>query len=206
MHVGGRDLRSTGTPNRAMPREAPLRPGELRSARFVRPREAREPAQPRPGVSFISTAEADRERAARAAPTLPQVPRLQRTDVPRTPVRPPSSAHPRVQRVPDFDANARAARIEAARRQAARGGERPVQPAHLRAPDFDAQLRNRQAQPQPQPPRFQRPPDFRSMRPMPHAEPAQRPSAPPRQAQPAQSSAPASHPRHEPGRRFDPQH
>ncbi|WP_424683489.1 DUF6600 domain-containing protein [Frateuria sp. YIM B11624] len=207
MHAGGRDLRSTGTPNRVVPREAPLRPGELRSARFVRSRETREPVQPRPGVSFISTAEADRERAARAAPTLPQVPRLQRTDAPRAPARQPVSANPRVQRATGFDADARAARIEAARRQAARGSDRQVQPAHLRAPDFDAQLRNRQAQPQPQPPRFQRPPDFRSMRPMPHAEPAQRPSAPPpRQAQPAQSSAPASHPRHEPGRRFDPQH
>jgi hypothetical protein len=205
--AAGGDVRTVGSSAHRAPGEAPLRPGELRSARFVRAHDARELAQPRPGVSFISTADADRARATRtSAPTLPRVPRLQRADPPRTPAsRPVAEAGPRFQRPQDAGASARAARIEAARRQAAaRGDGRPAQPAHLRAPDFDAQLRARQSAP---PPRLQRPPDFRSMRPVPHAAPMQRPS-PPRQAQPAQpvrSSAAAS-PRHEPARRFDPQH
>jgi hypothetical protein len=211
VHAGGRGIRTVDAPARMAPREAPLRPGELRSARFVRSREAREPAQPRPGVSFISTAGADRERAARAAPTLPRVPHLERTEAPRAPVRrPDAEPSPRFQRAPDVDARARAARIEDARRQAVqrptpvRGNDRPAQPARLRAPDFETQLRARSAAP---PPRYERPPDFRQMRPMPHEAPVQRPSAPPpRQAQPAQSQAPAAHPRHAPARRFDPQH
>jgi hypothetical protein len=204
-HLGSQGVRRAATPNRSAPREAVLRPGELRSARFVRPHAARDPAPPRPGVSFIATARDDRERAARAAPALPQVPRLQRADAPRAQAHPTATA-PRVRRAADLEANARAARIEAVRRQAqARGNARQAKPAHLRAPDFDAQLRNRQAQPSP--PRLQRPPDFRSTRPMPHAAPAQRPSAPPpRQAPPARSSAPAAHPRHQPARRFDRQH
>ncbi|SEJ45569.1 DUF6600 domain-containing protein [Frateuria terrea] len=207
IQAGGRDVRTAGVPARMAPREMPLRPGELRSARFVRAHEAGEPAQPRPGVSFISTARTDRDRAA---PTLPQVPHFERADASRTPVRrPDAEAGPRFQRAPDFDARARAARIEDARREPmprpspVRGMDRPTQPAHLRAPDFDAQLHARAAAP---PPRFQRSPDFRQMRPMPHAAPMQRSAPPPRQAQPAQSQAPAPHPRHEPAHRFDPQH
>jgi hypothetical protein len=177
----------------------------------VRSRGAREAAAPRPGVSFISTAAEDRARAVRAAPTLPRVPQLQRTDASRAPARRPAAAPgPHRQAAQGVDARARAARIEAARRQAAhrpppvRGAGRPAQPAYLRAPDFGAQRRARAAQP---PPRFQRPPDFRQMRPMPHAAPAQRSSAPPpRQAQPARSGAAPAHPRHESARRFDPRH
>ena len=208
IQAGGRDVRTVAAPARMSPRDTPLRPGELRSARFVRPQEAREPAQPRPGVSFISTARTDRERAT---PTLPQVPHFERADASRAPVRrPDAQVGPRFQRAPDLDARARAARIEDARREAmprppsVRGMDRPTEPAHLRAPDFDAQLRARAAAP---PPHFQRPPDFREMRPMPHAAPMQLPAAPPRQVQqPARSQAPAQPSRHESARRFDPQH
>jgi len=199
---GAGEVRRPGAPARTAPREAALRPGELRSARFVRPHAARPSTETRPGVSFISTAEADRERAARAAPTLPQVPRLQRNDAPRAPVRrPDANAGPHLQRAPD---DARIAPRQTVRRAPVlRGNDRAAQPANMRRPDFDAQLRARPAPPK----QFQRPPDFRAMRPVPHAAPVQRQSAPaPRQAPPARSQAPAAHPRHESARRFDPQH
>jgi hypothetical protein len=203
-------------PDRTAPTEAQLRQGELRSSRFVHAREPagapRERQQPRPGVSFISSDRADR---AHAAARLPQVPHIERAGADHAP---PAQSRPepnaRWRRAVDLDAQARTARIEDARRQQAtqrqperrrEGNIRPVQPAHLRAPDFDAQLH---ARPTPPPPRFSRPPDFRSLRPMPQAAPAQRPPAPPPvQARPAQSHAPAAQPRHEGGRRrFDQQH
>jgi hypothetical protein len=209
--VGARDVRSNdaravrsvNVPARMAPREAPLRPGELRSARFVRTHASRQPAEPRPGVSFISTAEADRERAARTATTLPQVPRFERNDAPRAPVRRPDmDAGPRLQRAPD-DARI-APRQTMQRGPAFRGNDRPSQPANIRRPDFDAQPRAR-ATPLPQ--QYQRPPEFRQMRPVPHAAPMQRESAPaPQQAPAPRSQAPAARPRHESARRFDPQH
>jgi hypothetical protein len=184
------------------PREAPLRPGELRSARFVRSHASRPSAEPRPGVSFISTAEADRDRAARSAPTLPQVPRIERNEAPRAPARRPDThANPRLQRAPD---DARIAPRQTQSARAIRATERAAQPANMRRPDFDARLRARAA---PTPQHYQRPPDFRAMRPVPHAAPVQRESAPAvRQAPPSRTQAPAAHPRQDARRRFDPQH
>ncbi|HET6805218.1 MAG TPA: DUF6600 domain-containing protein [Frateuria sp.] len=203
-----REVRSAPAPARMAPREAPLRPGELRSARFVRAHASRAPAEPRPGVSVIHDTATDRERAARAVPTLPRPAHFERADAARRlPTRHPDAAPGvRFQRAPDADARARASRIEAARAQAAtrvpplRRNDRPAQPANLRRPDFDTQLRTRTAPP---PPRFQRPPDFREARPVPHAAPMQRGSAPaPRQA-PARAPAPAPKPGHQSTRRFE---
>ena len=203
----GRESRGLERSVRTAPREAPLRQGELRSARFVRDHAVRPSADPRPGVSFISSAEADRERAARAVPTLPQVPRIERNDRPRASMqRPDANAGPHLQRAP---ADARIAPRQTMQRALdVRGNDRLAQPSNMRRPDFDAALRNRSAPPQPQ--RFQRPPDFRQMKPVPHAAPAQqRESAlTPRQAPAARSQAPApaGHPRHVSARRFDPEH
>jgi len=197
-----RELRGANSPARMGPREAPLRPGELRSARFVRSHASRPSAEPRPGVSFISTAEADRDRAARSAPTLPQVPRIERNEAPRAPARRPDThANPRLQRAPD---DARIAPRQTQSAPAIRATERAAQPANMRRPDFDARLRARAA---PTPQHYQRPPDFRAMRPVPHAAPVQRESAPAaRQAPPSRTQAPAAHPRQDARRRFDPQH
>jgi hypothetical protein len=209
--AGAADASRGDLPARAAPRVDPPRPGELRSASFVRGRVPIDAprAQPRPGVSFVSSAQADRERAAGGAPRLPQVPRFQRADAPQAPPgRSGPTGEPRYRNAPDFDAEARAARIEAARQQTMqreammqRGdiGREP-QPAHLRAPDFDAQLR---ARPQPQPQRFDRPPDFRAMRPMPDQAPVQREPAP--VVRPAPHGAPVA-PRREPPPRMDKQH
>ncbi|UGB38535.1 DUF6600 domain-containing protein [Frateuria soli] len=208
-----REVRGSNAGGRVVPREEALRPGELRSARFVRSHAARPSAEPRPGVSFISTAGSDRERAARAAPTLPQVPRIERTDRPRAPMhRPDAMVGPHLQRAPD-DARI-APRQTTQRAPAYRGDDRVVRPANMRRPDFDAGPRNR-ATPPPQ--RFQRPPDFRQTRPMPQAAAVQRESAPaPRRAptarsqatrpEAARSQAPAPPPRHGSPRRFDPEH
>ena len=211
--ANGRNDRAAAGPVRTAPAEAPLRQGELRSSRFVRAREPaitpRERQSPRPGVSFISSDQADR---ARATPRLPQVPRIERADANRPVSR--SHADAPFQRTADLDAPARAARIEAARRSQATQREpmirpddtiRPAQPAHMRAPDFDAQLR---ARPAPPPQRFSRPPDFGSMRPMPQAAPMQRaPSPPPARERAPESHAPAAaQPRHEGSRRFEQQH
>jgi len=72
--------------NRAAPRagnEAPMRPGELPSARFARPEGQQAPNprgennQPRPGVSYIPNAAEDRARAQQQPGTLPNVPRVE---------------------------------------------------------------------------------------------------------------------------------
>lgn len=208
------DLRTEGMPMRETPvRESPLRPGELRSSRFVRTHESpRETTQPRPGVSFVSSAEADRARAERAAPNLPRVPHFERADASRAP---DARADPRAQRAPDFDAQARAARIEAARQQQAmprqappaRGEDyRAARPAFVRAPEADAPLRSRAVA---TPPRYERPPGFSSPRAMPQPAPVPRMSAPPPssgQARPsAGARAPAEGARHAPPRRLDQQ-
>jgi hypothetical protein len=208
-----REARQVDTSARTAPRQVPLRPGELRSARFVHTHQPTDRAAPRPGVSFVSSTETDR---AREAAMLPRVPRIERADASRTPVRQPEAdagtrfqRAPDVDRTPDFAARARAARIEATRRQAVqqapfRGNDRAAQPARVDRPDVDVQPRAR-AMPPPQ--RFQAPPDVRAMRPAPQAAPMQREAAPPqRQAQPSRSQAPAAHPRHESARRYDPQH
>jgi hypothetical protein len=104
--------------------------------------------------------------------------------------------------MPNADAPAREARIEAARREQAMPRGEAAQPARMRAPDFDAQLRDRTP---PQPQRFERVPDFRSMRPMSQSQPMPH-AAPPVPAQAPQPHPPAEHPRHEPQRRFDQQH
>ncbi|MEI7035768.1 DUF6600 domain-containing protein [Fulvimonas yonginensis] len=200
--------RAEGAGPRAVParpatrelRAAPLRPGELPSARFVRRPEPAQPAgRPRPGVSFVSSAQADRERAARAAPGLPQVPRIERAGAPAPAWRRPDVAPPRDLRAPDFAAQQRAARIEAARRQAAmqerpmpRGeSARPVPPMQLREPD--AAMRARAM-----PPRV---PQADAFRPVPQAAPAPR-------AAPANGSQGGAQSRghREPPRRFDAQH
>ncbi|MGN6282662.1 DUF6600 domain-containing protein [Frateuria sp.] len=201
---GMREARGTGPSARATPRDAPLRQGELRSARFVRSHAARPSAEPRPGVSFIATAEADRERAARTAPTLPQVPRIERNGTPRAPThRPDADVGPHLQRAP---ADARIAPRQTMQRAPdLRGNDRGALPSNMRRPDFDAELRNRAAPP-PQPQRFQRPPDFRQMRPVPRAAPAQQRESAPTPRQAPRSQAPAAHPRHVSARRFDPEH
>ena len=185
-----------------IPRGEPLRPGELRSARFARPDgyRPRETMQGRGSVSFISSGASDREREVRAAPTLPQVPRFERAEAP--PAR-RFDASPRFQQAPDADAQAREARIEGARRMQAMPRGEAAEPAHMRAPDFDAQLRDRApAQPQ----RFERAPDFRAMRPMPQSEPIQRAAPPSYGHAPApQSHPPAEHPHRESPRRFEQQ-
>jgi hypothetical protein len=158
-------------------------------------------------VSFIPTGTADRER------TLPQVPRFERAEAPA--VRRAQESQPRFQPAPDADAQAHAARIETAprwqpalrepatpreptmAREAVMPRAEAAQPARMRAPDFDAQLRERRtAQPQPQPQRFERPPEFRAMPPVSHEI---------QRAAPAPQSAPPVHPRHEPPRRADQQ-
>jgi hypothetical protein len=206
--AGGRDIRSADAAAGRPLREESLRPGELRSARFARPDgyAPREQAQRQGSVSFISSAASDRERAARAAPALPQAPRFERAEARPEPVRPMGGDAPRFQQAPSADAQARAARIETVRREQAMPprGE-AAQPARMRAPDFEAQLRDRAPpQPQPQPQRFERAPDFRAMRPMSQSQPVQRAAPPPAQA--PQPHPPADHPRREAQRRFDEQH
>ena len=203
----GRDLRHADAAPARPTREEPLRPGELRSARFARPdaypprgQEPRSPGQ-RPGsVSFISSGASDR---ARAAPPLPQVPRFERAEAQGAPSHRMENETPRFQQMPPTDAQAREARNQAARREQAMPRDEAAQPARMRAPDFDARLRDRTPPQQPQ--RFERVPDFRSMRPMSQSPPAPR-AASPAPVQAPQPRPPAEHPRHESQRRFDPQH
>ncbi|MCX7513953.1 DUF6600 domain-containing protein [Frateuria hangzhouensis] len=201
---GGRGTQGVDARSRPVPREVPLRPGELRSARFVRAHAAREATPPRPGVSFISTAEGDRERAARTAPTLPRVSRLQPADTPRAPARRPDAGNRPRLRAPQIEAATRAGRIEAARQRQtpprqvpARGNDRA---AHLRAPGFAAPRPIRASPPQ----RSARPPEYRQARPLPHAAPRPRAPAPSSgRAHSAPAHAPAARARHESARRFD---
>jgi len=204
------DRRGVGTvdqPRGMASHDAPLRPGELRSSRFVRSRQpapqsitpAREPTATRPGVSFISSATPARGRPTPTGGQLPAVPRLQSADAPREQPAYRRDDTPRY--APQVDRGELERRQQLLREQAEQRspGFRSAEPAHMRAPDFNAQLRERSAPPAP--PHFERPPDFRSMRPMPQAQPAPRPAPAVERAAPAAPGHP-----HAPPRRFDPQH
>jgi hypothetical protein len=177
--------------------DAAPRRDELRSARFAHPRGvpdvSREPVRPRPGVSFISSPQADRERAAQAAPRLPQVPRLQRAEAPRGSLQrgPDSVATPRFQRAPAPDAAARAARIEAAR--GVQAAPRAMAPREVVQAPREA-MRPRDNGVRTAPPAFRREPAFRappSAAPRLERAPAARPM---RAAAPTPAAAPAAQP------------
>lgn len=196
-----RTIEAANLPRGMAPSDAPLRPGELRSSRFVRSHEAAQPIMsahdpdaPRPGVSFVSHGAP--EHAAPAGRELPAVPRLQPADAPREPDAYRREDTPRF--TPQVDRTELDRRQQMLREQAEERSpySRSAEPAHMRAPDFDAQLHERSAPPAPQ--HFERAPDFRSMRPMPQAQPAPRP------APAVEHPAPARP--HAPPHRFDEQH
>ncbi|RAO76886.1 DUF6600 domain-containing protein [Dyella jiangningensis] len=203
------DTRAATAPDvrrQAAPNESPaMRPGELPSARFARPQggEGRVPPneraspnnQPRPGVSYIPNADAD--RAARAQPqpgTLPNTPRFERVQP-----TPQDNARP----APNQDNAQRFQRENAAPRPEPQQPRFVQQPREVQAPREVPQPREMQAPREMSPPReMQAPrempqpreaPQQRSYQPPRGYEPP-RPNPPPQQARPAQNSQPQQHP------------
>lgn len=195
------------------PSEPPQRPGELRSARFARPYQpaqdappprARSEQAPRPGVSFIPSAEADRQRAEHAAPHLPQPPHFERADQapsPRQDAPDAAPAHmravPDMQRAPFERAPAEPAmRDNPDRMRDAPSPQRFEAPTQLRAAEFPAQMRERSAPPEHfdrapagyQPPRGEGPP-----RPMPQSAPMQHAPEPAHEQHAAPEHRPPPH-------------
>jgi hypothetical protein len=175
-----------------------MRPGELPSARFARPPSGEgRPApndrgnpgnQPRPGVSYISNADAD--RAARAQPqpgTLPNTPRFERAQPA------PQDNNPRP--APNQDNAQRFQRENAAPRQEPQQPRFVQQPREVQAPREMPQQRAYQPpQRSYQPPQGYEPPRANNPPPQPRAQPRPAQS----NGQPQQRSSGGHEDRHPP--------
>jgi hypothetical protein len=161
-----------------------MRPGELPSARFARPQrgegrsapnERGNPGnQPRPGVSYIPNADADRAMRAQQQPgTLPNTPRFERAQ-------PSPQDNPRP--VPNQDNAQRFQRENAAPRQESQQPRFVQQPREMQAPREAPQPREMQApREMPQPREMQAPREMAQPREM---------QAPREMAQPREMQAP----------------
>ncbi|MBV8157255.1 MAG: FecR domain-containing protein [Dyella sp.] len=187
--AGAPDMRRQAAPNESNV----MRPAELPSARFARPQgdEGRTPPnergnpgnQPRPGVSYIPSAEADRAMRAQPQPgTLPNTPRFERAQ--------PTQDSPRA--VPNQDNAERFQRENAAPRQEPQQPRFVQQPREVQAPREAPQQREMQApREMPQP---REAPQERAYQPPRGYEPPRPNPQPQQQPRPAQNSQPQQRP------------
>jgi hypothetical protein len=193
------DNRATGAPDmRRQPvpdNQAPsMRQGELPSARFARPQggEGRIPPserpnqnnQPRPGVSYIPNADADRAMRAQPQPgTLPNTPHFERAQ-------PAPQDNPRP--TPNQDNAQRFQRENTAPRQEPQQPRFVQQPREMQAPREMPQPREMQApREMPQQRETQAPREM----PQPREAPQQRTHQPPRGYEPPRANPPPQQPR-----------